>query len=144
MNEVALSLACVTLLVASSTTGALAASTIAVNHGSSMEPTLCDGAILHVDRDATPEIGDVVGAHVSGSSGLTYHRVVRRAPDWDEGPNGQPVRDDGRDYVLSGDGNGDHVDVDRVWHDPHRVDYTDREQIVGVLDRVLYDGCGPV
>ncbi|WP_205254311.1 S24 family peptidase [Halorubellus sp. JP-L1] len=104
-----------------------------------MQPTLCDNSILVVDRDATPEIGDVVAAQVGDQR--TYHRLVRYAPDWDAGPDGLPVCDEGRDLVLRGDNNSDDVDVTHVWHDPHRVDYTDTEDVVGVVSYILDDGC---
>jgi phage repressor protein C with HTH and peptisase S24 domain len=136
MNDVALSLAAVVLLVASSTTGAVAASRVAVNHGSSMEPTLCDGSILLVDRGNGVEVGDVVAIEWNGTR--TYHRVIAL---------------DGDDVITEGDNsdNPDWFDTTGTNRTPDRylggvqpVARPHRSDVLGIVDRVLYDGCGPL
>jgi signal peptidase I len=136
MNELALSLACVALLVTSLTTGAVAASKIATGDGASMEPTLCDGSLVIVDRTATPEVEDVVIAEWRDAR-LT-HRIVGF---------------DGRYVNLTGD-NTDSLDYWRVDDSERRVEFVDnrggeyarplRSDVAGVVTSVLYDGCGPL
>lgn len=138
MNELALSLACATLLVASSATGALAASHVAVNSGDSMRPTLCANSALVVERDATPRVGDVVA--LDTGDGRVYHRLVGI---------------DGRDLLVRGDNvhgaSPDLVNVtgtdrpaDLVGGNGGRYAYPHRRDVAGVVTGVLYDGCGPV
>jgi signal peptidase I len=143
MGDAALSIFAVVLLILSSTTGAVAASRVVDGSGASMRPTLCDGSLVTIDRTETPAVGDVVVVNY-GSSRVT-HRVVRTAPDFDH-VDGETVREPGVDYVTAGTNSGG-VDVDEVWHTPGRgetIDYADTEQVLGVVDRVIYDGCGPL
>lgn len=137
MNDATISMVAVVLLVSSSTTGAYAATHLAVNHGGSMEPTLCDNSVLLVDRDATPHVGDIVALDTGKS--MTYHRLVNV---------------DGQDLIIRGDHNPheshDMVYADEVPRGPdlERPDpplaYPHRTDVLGVVSAVLYDGCGSV
>jgi signal peptidase I len=146
MNDVALSAVAVALLVISSSTGAAAAS-ISVGDGASMEPALCDNSVVVLDREASAGVGDIVVAEYSNQR--VTHRVVRlTSTNWEVGPDGTAVERPGYELVTSGD-NSTGVDATQVIPAPqtdggHVVEHADPEQVVGVVDRVLYDGCGPL
>jgi signal peptidase I len=134
MNETTISLVSIALLVTSSMTGAAAAS-LSVGTGASMEPTLCDGSLVLLDRDATPHAGDIVVAQWRDAT--LQHRVRGF---------------DGRHVNLTGD-NTTSLDRWNVEGTNRTIDYRDkagayarplRKDIVGVVDLVLYDGCGPL
>jgi len=136
MNDATISLVFIALLVASSTTGALVASHVVEGDGNSMRPGLCDGSLVVVDRGASPDAGDVVVAKWRDAT-LT-HRVVGF---------------DGRYVNLTGD-NTRSLDYWKVNGADRHVEFTDieggeyarplRRDVVGVVDHVLDDGCGPV